>query len=208
MNEEQAVLDFFAQQENLPLALLVAEQVDALRIRMNGDFWRELGGHAEHLAPAWQVQLTEDRNTEECLVGLYLQPMTEQALFLRPMLEQQTIGGAPRIYFGLMWSAQPAPEQLALQEVTILQEALRHDGFRSNEKFLAWQWSPYYPRDRKFLLRFANAREALLNEASNLLNQLIVTHAPLLQAANAALGKTPRRTIVTLDALRNNLKRP
>ena len=31
MNEEQAVLDFFAQTENLPLALSVADQVDATR---------------------------------------------------------------------------------------------------------------------------------------------------------------------------------
>ena len=42
MNEEQAVLDFFAQTENLPLGLSVAEQMDRLREQMNNRLWLEL----------------------------------------------------------------------------------------------------------------------------------------------------------------------
>ena len=41
-NEEQAVLDFFAQKENLPLALSVAEQADGMRLQLNHAFWLSL----------------------------------------------------------------------------------------------------------------------------------------------------------------------
>lgn len=207
--EEQAVLDFFAQQENLPLALSVAELVDTIRLRMNNQFWRQLGTRAEHLSPAWQVQLTEDRNTEDCIVGLSLQPASgENPLFLRPMLEQQLLGETPRIYFGLMWNSPPAPDRLALPEVAALRAALQQEGYKGSEKFLAWQWSAYHPRERRFLLRLAEAQDELLDEVARLLEQLLVTHGDLLQAANAALISAPRQAVVSLDTLRGSLKRP
>lgn len=206
MNEEEAALAFFAQPENLPLALMVAEQTDAIRREMNNRFWRELGRRLEGIAPGWQVQLTEDRNSENHLVGLHLQPATEQALFLRPMLEQQMIGETLRIYFGLMWSTQPAPDRLALPEVAALRETLEREGFRSNDKFLAWQWSPHYPRSKPFLLRFAGAANDLLDEASGLVQLLLVTHGPKLAAANTSLNNAPHRAVISLDALRNSAK--
>ncbi len=207
MNEEEAALAFFAQPENLPLALMVAEQTDAIRRDMNNRFWRELGKRVEGIAPGWQVQLTEDRNSEDHLVGLHLQPVAEQALFLRPMLEQQMMGETLRIYFGLMWSKQPTPDRLALPEVAALRDALEREGFKSNDKFLAWQWSPYYPRDKRFLLRFSAAAGNLLDEASELVRALLVTHAPELAAANAALNNAPHQATVSLDALRSSAKR-
>lgn len=206
--EEHAVLDFFSQQENLPLALSVAEHVDAIRLRMNNEFWRRLGARAERISTAWQVQLTEDRNTEECLVGLSLQPAdSENPLFLRPMLEQQLLGETVRIYFGLMWNTQPTPDRLSLPEVAALRDALQQEGFKNNEKFLAWQWSPYHPRERRFLLRLAEDRDALLDEVSHLLEQLLIKHGELLAAANAALGSAPPQAVVSLNSLRSGLKR-
>ncbi len=207
MNEEQAVLDFFAQEENLSLGLAVAEQMDTIRQRMNSAFWRMLAQRLENLAPAWQVRLTEDRNTEDNLVGLHFEPVMEQALFLRPMLEQQTVGETPRIYFGLIWSSQPAPDRLALPEVAALREALQHEGFKDNEKFLAWQWSPHHPRSKQFLLRFSTHPENLLNEASGLARQLLITHGAMLAAANTVLLEAPHSTVISLDTLRGSLKR-
>ncbi len=72
MNEEQAVLDFFAQEENLPLALIAAEHLDSIRLRLNNEFWGLLRKRldellAQHDLP-WTSQLTEDRNAEDCLV--------------------------------------------------------------------------------------------------------------------------------------------
>ncbi len=207
MNEEEAALAFFAQPENLPLALMVAEQTDAIRRDMNNRFWRELGKRVENIAPGWQVQLTEDRNSEDLLVGLHLQPVAEQALFLRPMLEQQMMGETLRIYFGLMWNNQPPPDRLALPEVAALRDALQREGFKSNDKFLAWQWSPYYPRDKRFLLRFSAAPEDLLDEASNLVKTLLLAHGQALAAANAAVNDAPHRAAISLDTLRNSAKR-
>jgi methionyl-tRNA synthetase len=93
MNEERAVLDFFSLTENLPLGLAVAEQMDALREQMNTQFWQALKQrlHAlinEHTLP-WQVAATEDRNAAGSLVGIYCSLPHEQALYLRPMMEQQ-----------------------------------------------------------------------------------------------------------------------
>lgn len=206
MNEEQAVLDFFAQQENLPLALVVAEQVDTTRRNMNNDFWRKLAKRLEMIAPSWQVELTYDRNTENCLVGTYLQPASEQPLYLCPMLEQQIIGESPRVYFGLIWSDPAASDQPFSPEVVALRKDLLDKGYKSSDKFLVWQWTPYYPRSKDFLLRYSDNAEALLDEAGNLLREVLEN--PLLAAANASLQTTPKSTVISLDALRSNIKQP
>ncbi len=207
MDEEQAVLNFFAQEENLPLALSVADLIDATRQRMNNDFWLRLGERLTSVAAGWEVKLTEDRNAEDCLVGLYLQPNSEQNLFLRPMMEQQTIGGMPRIYFGLMWSSAPAPDKSSLADVAALGSTLQQYGYKCNESFLAWQWSPYYPRSKKFLLQLAATPDKLLDEAAGLLQQLIITHGQALDAANTALRAPGHTAAVSLNSLRASLKR-
>jgi len=208
MNEEQAVIDFFAQQENLPLALVVAEQVDTIRRDMNNSFWRKLAKRMESIVSdsTWQVELTYDRNTENCLVGTYLQPASEQPLYLCPMLEQQIIGESPRIYFGLIWS-DPAASGLPFPpEVVALRKDMLDKGYKSSDKFLIWQWTPYYPRSKDFLLRYSADTEALLDEASNLLREVLDN--PLLATANASLQTTSQSAVVSLDSLRSNIKQP
>ena len=157
MNEELAILDFFSRAENLPLGLSIAEQMDGIREQMNNRLWQDLLGRAKALAVlhglGWQMETTEDKNAPDSLVGLHCVANPEQPLYLRPMLEQQYLGGTWRIYFGLMWSASPTPDQLELPAVTGLKAALQKAGFKSNENFLAWQWTSFHPRRKDFLLR-------------------------------------------------------
>ena len=210
MNEEQAVLNFFAQKENLPLALSVANQVDGIRQKLNNDFWLALSERIVANTSEWRTSTTEDRNATECLVGLYLQPETEQKLYLRPMLEQQYLGDTLRIYYGLMWSAVPTLEQKQLSAIKTLHNTFLEAGFKSNESFLAWQWTSYYPRNMDFLLRFSTTADALLNEASGLIQNLLVTHRDALHFANTALRESSRSaaiSVVSLDKLRVNLER-
>ncbi len=210
MNEEQAVLNFFAQKENLPLALSVANQVDGIRQKLNNDFWLALHERIGASTPDWRVSTTEDRNTTESLVGLYLQPEAEQKLYLRPMLEQQYLGDTLRIYYGLMWSATPTLEQKQLSAINTLNDTFQEAGFKSNESFLAWQWTSYYPRSMDFLLRFSTTADELLNEATGLIQNLLVTHRDALHTANTALRESSRGaaiSVVSLDKLRVNLER-
>jgi len=208
-NEEQAVLEFFAQEENLPLALSVAEQVDGIRQRMNTAFWRALHASVAKLLEArglsWAVEMTEDRNTPDCVVGLHLQPLSDQALFLRLMMEQQYMDENLRIYYGVMWNTTPAPDKAKLAEVSALRDALQGEGLKNNESFLAWSWTPFHPRRRDFLQRYATDAVALLDEVSGLLNHLLLNHGQALNAANAALRDTPRSVTVSLDQLRANI---
>ena len=90
--------------------------------------------------------------------------------------------------------------------VSMLRDSLLTAGFKSNENFLAWQWTPYYPRRRDFLLRFATAAEALVAEIDSLMQYLLVTHREALHDANCALREAPRSAAVSLDKLRVNLK--
>jgi hypothetical protein len=208
-NEEQAVLEFFAQEENLPLALSVAELVDGIRQRMNTAFWRALHESIAALIEAqrlpWAVEITEDRNTPGCVVGLHLQPLSDQALFLRLMIEQQYMGDTLRIYYGVMWNSAPTPDKTRLVEVTALREALQGEGFKNNESFLAWNWTPYHPRRKDFLQRYSTAADALLDEVSGLLRNLLLDHGDALNATNAALRDTPRSVTVSLDQLRASI---
>jgi hypothetical protein len=210
MNEEQAVLNFFAQKENLPLALSVATQVDGTRQKLNNDFWLALSERIVASTPDWRVSTTEDRNATESLVGLYLQPEAEQKTYLRPMLEQQYLGDTLRIYYGLMWSVAPTLEQKQLSIINMLHDTFQEAGFKSNESFLAWQWTSYYPRSMDFLLRFTTTADALLDEATGLIQNLLVTHRDTLHAANTALRESSRSaaiSVVSLDKLRVNLER-
>jgi hypothetical protein len=207
MKEQQAVLDFFSQAENLPLGLAVAEQMDALRERMNTQFWQALHAQLlalinEHTLP-WQVNVTEDRNAAASLVGLYCSLRPEQELYLRPMMEQQYLGGNWRIYFGLMWSATPTPDQLVLPAVITLKESFRQAGFKSNESHLAWQWTMMHPRRMDFLLRYAQQPEAVLNDAQTFMRSLLIEQHDLLVAANTALQNAPRSTAISLTRLRS-----
>jgi len=74
---------------------------------------------------------------------------------------------------------------------------------------LAWQWTPYYPRSMDFLLRFSSDADALLNEAVDLIQNLLVTHHDALHSANTALRESSKSavSVVSLDRLRVNLER-
>ena len=115
------------------------------------------------------------------------------------------MGNALRIYFGLMWSAPPTPELSRLDAVIKLRDILQQESFKNNENYLAWQWTPYHPRRKDFLLRFSSAAEGLLDEVSTLLQNLLVTHAVALHAANLALRDAPRSAVVSLGQLRSKL---
>ncbi len=206
MNEEQAVLDFFAQPENLPLGLSVAEQIDTIREQMNSRFWQELQQHfaqTNHQDDAqWKTGVIEDRNSAGILVGLQFKLPEAQDICLFPIMEQQYLGGGWRIFFGLMWQSKPTAEQLALPAVAALLQALDAAGFKDNESFLGWQWTNYYPRRSDFLLRYSRHPEALLQDMQTLFNSLVLNHRELIAQANTALKVAPRSMTISLDQLR------
>lgn len=210
MNEEQAVLEFFAKKENLPLALIAAEHLDNLRQQHNNLFWAALHARLDLLlsqTPAWHSALTEDRNSEGTVVGLHLQPRTEQRIFLRPFMEQQLTGDSYRIYYGLMWNSIPEPAQKSLPAVETLRARLSDAGFKQNDSFLAWQWSPWYPRRKDFLLRFANTQDELIEAAIQPWQMLLQEYGEQLRTANLELNKTPQSAVISLDQLHNKTGR-
>lgn len=200
-NEEQAVLDFFAKPENLPLALSVGEQVDRIRQQLINAFWSGTGKQLETL-PGWKVELTEDRTCPGNLVGLALHPVVPAPACLRPMLEQQLTEHHLRIYVGLMWNALPAANLTALPEVAALQQALQASGYKHNENFLGWRWSNLYPMRRGFLLRCSDNPSEAIQEGVALLDDFLVRHADLVNAANQSLAAIPPSTPISLDRLR------
>ena len=207
MNEEQAVLEFFAKPENLPLGLSVAEQMDKLREQINNRFWQDLLTRLNALIKAhklaWNFVLTEDKNAADIVVGLHCSTAPGQPLYLSLMVEQQYLGGVWRIYFGLMWSAPSSPDQLALGAINTLKESLQKAGFKSNESFLAWQWTTFHPRRTDFLLRYTNHPEQLLDDMEAILKTLLIAHGASISQANAALQNAPRSMAVSLKQLRS-----
>jgi hypothetical protein len=205
MNEETAVLDFFAKKENLSLGLSVGEQMDEIRIAMNSAFWKTLQERLNTLFQQqtvdWEACVIEDRNAAEVLVGVQCKFNPAQPLYLFPMLEQQYLGGVWRIFFGLMWSTAPATTQLALPAVTALKQTLVDSGFKTNESFLGWQWTNFYPRRRDFLLRYSQQPEKLFAEVEAQLARLLVDQRELITTANAALRSLPVSMTISLDQL-------
>ena len=209
MNEEQAVLDFFSKPENLPLGLSVAEKVDAIRVQLNNRFWLDLMQRVnESIAQKslpWLTATTEDRNTDDCIVGIHFIPKSDHDLFLRPMMEQQYLGSTWQIYFGLMWSAPPTPEQLKMSAVQALKQLLQKRGFKDNDNFIAWQWTKLYPRRSDFLLRMTQQPDDLLREAEDNLKIFLTEVQTELEQANDALKTLPNSLDKTLTQLRKEL---
>lgn len=207
MNEEQAVLDFFSEAENLPLGLSVAKLMDEVRVRMNNQFWQQLLPLIESSHPQtraeWVISTTEDRNTHSELLGLHFNLTSNQEIYLRPMIEQQLMGGVWRIYFGLIWSSTPSPAHLNLPEVCLLKTALEKAGLKRNENFLGWQWTKLYPRRQDFLLRLSNDPQTLLEEAAKPLHSLLADFGAALTETNAALRTAPHSMAISLDQLRS-----
>jgi hypothetical protein len=205
MNEEQAALAFFSRAENLSLALIAAEHLDGIRLQHNNRFWEALRKEIDALLAQhkleWNSEFTEDRNSEGTLVGLHLEPHTAQRAFLRPFMEQQLMSDKYRIYYGLMWNAAPEPAQKTLPAVEALRAQLVDAGFKQNDSFLAWQWSPWYPRRKDFLLRLANKREELLNATMQPWHTLLLEYGEQLRAANLALNIAPRSAAISLEQL-------
>ena len=206
MNEEQSVLHFFAQPENLPLTFSVAEQSDEIRRDLNNRFWLDLlprtGSVTSSLAPDGRFELTEDKNRADFYVGLHSTLIEPQDIYLRPMMEQQFLGDEWRIYYGLMWSDSPRPEHLALPSVSALEQSLAVSGFRKNTGFLGWQWTNHYPRSRNFLLRYSQAPDTLLDEFSGLLERLIEDRTELITQANDDLKRVVTAQPISLGRLR------
>ena len=207
MNEEQAVLDFFSRAENLPLALSVADQVDQLRREMNNRLWRALQASVSKIVGGhdldWQVDLTEDRNAPDVVVGVHCSISPEQGAYLRPMAEQQYLGREWRIYCGLMWSVAPTRDHLALPAVADLRDSLLTSGFSTNSGFLAWKWSPHHPLRRDFLLRFAREPDVVVEELGEPFKELLLEKGDLLMQANHALRSVPQSVAISLEQLRN-----
>ncbi|MDX8379775.1 MAG: hypothetical protein R8K48_06995 [Gallionella sp.] len=207
MKEEQAVLDFFEKPENLPLGLSVATQMDRLREQMNSQLWQDFQNKLvetfDDLTPEWHIEAIEDRNAADVLMGLQCKLKQPQTQGLIPMIEQQFLGGSWRIFFGLMWQTAATPEQLALPAVTALKQNLVATGFKSNETFLAWQWTRHYPRHRHFLLTYAQQAETLMVELTALFSTLSLDQYKSISLANAALNRVPRTLTISLDQLRS-----
>lgn len=207
MNEEQAVLDFFAQKENFSLGLTVADQVEKQRVQMNNHYWQALQNclntNTCSSGLEWQIEFTEDRNAPGSLVGLHFIARPEQAVYLRPIIEQQYSNGEWRIYFGLMWNVPPGPEHLNVESVNVLKESLQLAGYQYNANFLAWQWTSLYPRRRDFLLRYAREPEILLDKLEAILKELLIDQSTAISQANDALRSAPRSMTISLETLRS-----
>jgi hypothetical protein len=211
MNEEQTVLDFFSRDENLTLALIAAEHLDGLRLKHNNRFWELLNEHLGTLltkqALPWYNELTEDRNSEGTFVGLHLDPHIEQRTFLRPFMEQQLMGAEYRIYYGLMWNVSPEPAQKKLPAVETLRSRMSEVGFKDSDSFLAWQWSPWYPRRKNFLMRLSNNQDELIKQAMQPWEALLSEYGEELRQANFALNEAPRSAAISLDQLHSKINR-
>jgi hypothetical protein len=116
------------------------------------------------------------------------------------------MGGIPRIYFGLMWIGSPAPDIAQRANIKMLRDSLQEEGYKNNERFLAWQWTRYHPRRKDFLLRFSTKPDALLEESAALLLRLLEKHNNVLQTINTELQAAPQSAAILLDQLRANLK--
>jgi len=91
--------------------------------------------------------------------------------------------------------------------VQLLCNQMKTIGFKDSDSFLAWQWSPWYPRRKDFLMRFSTKLDELLKETMQPWQVLLLEYADQLRLANIALSEAPRSATISLDQLHSKAKR-
>ncbi len=121
-------------------------------------------------------------------------------------MEQQFTGSGYRTYYGLIWNTPPAPAQKPLAALSSLSDALERDGFKQGDSLFAWQWLPWHPRRRDFLMDFSRNRDRLLDDVMQPWQYLLLTCGRQLQLANLALDEPAGSSVsISLDHLRSKL---
>jgi hypothetical protein len=162
---EQAVIDFLAQPENLPVALEIARRVEKTKDVLQIQFWHMFRDDIQRrlqeadLTENWKVLLTPDNALLNQYAYFHIRYELGEP---KPLYLDVTVeAGPPKwnclLTFGLRWSQnQPvAPNQPALTELV---QVMTDSGLalNSNQWWLMYVYMEHRLRDDTFLVRFAS----------------------------------------------------
>ena len=189
MDYKEPILDFLQQPENLPLAIEVSKQVEALRLYNHQVFWQDIyqalkkrlefsdfadrwtisGGNVDRYDEAWrnlQIRFGERHNLAVCLMQG------------NPAMKYQ-------LYYGLCWdSERAAPVSNTFQ--TLIDKS-KSAGV-SNEKQSGWwplvNYMNMFPRSDEFILQYS---PAFINELADRVWDYFLAVEPTLFQLNQEL---------------------
>lgn len=173
MSYEDAILDFLAKPENLPIALEVAEYVEKLKDSMLEKFWLEFAAQlegrfdeAKH-APDWKFRKTNTDNLLDkwtrCAISPN-RPASAAPAYTEVCFEHNGRGWGYRFYLGVRWTKpvekiDPFPSLERLRKVM-----LKHGLKKSSSWGPGWKWTPFYAHGETFLIRMGNDPEKFVAE--------------------------------------------
>lgn len=201
MSYEDAAIQFLATEENLPMALEIADIVNRMKPRLHREFWQSLHDNlSQRLAQSdkygrWQVGFnfgTIDKYNQDwfscSLWPLYIE--RDKHYFRLELQHGSSSSGYPLRYGFTRSHPDNRTKEDGLDEISKLSKAIQSDGFRESEWFwyIGIKFLDYACTEKAFLLRMANEKELFIDEMAQMMWDLFETHYDLLEDAHRALA--------------------
>lgn len=190
MNYQEAAVQFLATEENLPMALEIAELVRRMKKRANREFWQGLFDKLnQKLASSdkfdrWHIEFNQKNNR----VRFHPSYLVENQHYFKLGLQPSESSDGYLFHYGFIRS-HPSNilKETGVEEISKLSKAIQSEGFRDDE---GW-WcgiKRYSCTNTLFLLRMVNEKELFVDEMAQIMWNMLETHYSLLEDAHHALS--------------------
>lgn len=193
MDYTDAVLEFLAREENLPIALEIADLVEQLKPWLHQEFWFAFRDRLQDLlvqsewANSWVVQMTDRSGFLSNYAACFLVPSPDSRgrHYLRVALQQSTPRESYRLCYGTLWNMRSSTRP-NFERVTDLVQELQQQGFQSNDLWLGYRYLDHYLESRDFMLRMATDRQDYIEGLFQTLWMFFEDKLEQIQAVNQA----------------------
>lgn len=198
MNYEEEVRKFLATEENLPLALEIANQVNKMRAHYHRQFWKRFCQMCHQRLDStaynhyWELNDSVLSNLWGAWAGACFQPRkrSDQYRYLRIHIQQSTKTQNYSLQYGLSWSFEvtakkPLP---ALESITNLEKKLLPP-FGSHRWWLAIQASEINLRGESTMLEMALNQDIFIENMVDKLWHLMTTYQQEIRTINDELAQ-------------------
>ena len=190
MNYEEKAIRFLATEENLPMALEIANIVERLKVRLHREFWQGLFDKLNRKLAStdkfdrWRVEFDQKNNRVRFCPSYIAETQHYFMLGLQP-------SGASDGYLFNYGFIRSHPSNLSketrLEEIYKLSKAVQSEGFRDDEGW--WLgFKRYSCTNVQFLLRMINDKEVFIDEMVQIMWHMLEKHYLLLENAHHALS--------------------
>jgi hypothetical protein len=196
MSFEDAIIDYLAQPENLPIAIEVSEYIKKLKENLHRQFWQEFNNQMKQIilssefSESWEFAPFPIRRLKKEYERCSIRPKNpddKKTPALQVMFCHGYRSNYYQFYRGVSWNddikefEHPLLDKLKAQ---LIERDLVNDDWR----WAGWNWYPYRAQGEKFMLKMYHEPEEMVAELRDDIWKLFIDFRPLLEEINKEVG--------------------